>query len=224
MTAKEKPKCEQCIPLEQHSDSTECQVNQQWGQPDSFLCGKNSGLGCELVKYDNESLPLNVTFEDVNGTAIKPECDFKMVVPLREKYAGFETLVKTGKNCTGDQDVFLRVVSPCYQTKQFQYGFSGHSLITPCTPDGKSEGSANPQNRLLDVKITIDVFKYGEIASAHPRGVVNLFEASCAWIPGKLKPPSGLILISAGTIKSMSNYFFPVVLLLVSSTTLMLER
>ena len=221
VTAEEKPKCERCIPLKNHADGTECQLNQQWGQPDNFLCGPNSGLGCELAKYGNESLPLDVTFEDVNGTAIKPECDFKLVVPLRDESAGFEILIETGKNCTGNQDIFLRVVTPCYQTKQFLYGFSpGHSILSRCTSDGSSEGSTNPQSRMLTVEIVIDVFKYGEIAGAHTRGVVNLFEATCAWIPGK--PPSGKILISAST--SISNYFFTVILLLVSSTALVLER
>lgn len=77
--------------------------------------------------------------------------------------------------------------------------------MTPCTPlgdvfcqSGKKEVkcSANPQNRMLKVEIEIDVYKYGEIAGPHVRGVVNLFSAKCSWIPGK--PPEGLLVISGG--------------------------
>jgi hypothetical protein len=129
----EKAICKQCIPHYHNlSDSTQCQLNQRWGSEDNFLCGPNSGLGCELDKYDNASIPLNVRFENINATVIKPECALTYYIPTPTATTNEEAIGSlimsygTGRNCTGNFDIYLRVESPCYQHKLFQYGFESH--------------------------------------------------------------------------------------------------
>jgi hypothetical protein len=222
----EKPKCQQCIPhYQQLSDGTQCELNQRWGSSNNFLCGPNSGLGCELDQYNNAMIPINVIFEyGGNGTAIKPECSFTYEIPTgttanqtathTSSPMPYTKTHNTGENCTGNFDISVRIVSPCYQHKLFEYGFDAHSLVTPCTPKGKlycdkttGKGakkvttqvlcSSNPQSRQLKIDIELDVYKYGEIAGPHARGVVNLFSAECSWIGGGA--PEGLVVISDGT-------------------------
>ena len=235
-----KPKCEQCIPHYTNLESsTQCEMNQQWGSNSNYLCGPNSGLGCELAQYPNSSfVPLEVTFESANATAIKPECALEYMIPTPTAAVSATTstggeggdggsassttswvlTMGTGRNCTGDLDIYVRVVSPCYQHHLFEYGFDSHSILVPCTNDGEvycniencvtdkyggvnckvtdemEKCSANPKNRMLQVDIALDVYKYGEIAGAHARGVINLYSAKCTHISGV----EGLVVVSEG--------------------------
>jgi hypothetical protein len=209
--------CSQCTPLseENRADGTQCPRQQQWGQSINHVCGPDTGLGCELSRYANESIPLNITFENVNGSAIKPECDFRPVIPTNNE-SGFVMMFSTGINCTGNLDIFLRVISPCYQQQLFEYGFEGHSLVTPCTGDGSSKGSPNPVNRFLDVKIQLDVYKYGVVAGPHVRGVANLFSASCAWYPGTANMKYGTVEISPATKVCTPSFSLSVLCFLLS--------
>jgi len=189
--------CDQCI-LQKEADKpygTQCQLHQQWFQEPNYLCGPDTGLGCELALYEDGYIPLNVTFTDINGTAIKPECDLRPNIPTNNE-TGIVMLSSTGKNCTGNLGIYLQVASPCYQSSRFLYGFEGHSLVTPCSADGTKDTSNNPLGRYLEVKIQLDIYKYGEIAGPHVRGVVNLVSATCAWIPGSRKMNHGTLEIS----------------------------
>ena len=71
----------------------------------------------------------------------------------------------------------------------------------------------NPLGRYLEVKIQLDIYKYGEIAGPHVRGVVNLVSATCAWIPGSRKMNHGTLEIffngvSEPVIQWMRQFFF----------------
>ena len=181
-------------------DATECPKIQQWTAPENFLCGVNTGLGCELSKH-KDGLPLEVTFynDDDNSTKFAPCSAFNsanFLVPMTD--TGAVTKKMLGANCIGTtgEKVKVSIKSPCHQKKSsFEYGVENDEVVVEC-------GSPSSNGETMHIKVAADFYKYGVDLGAHVRAVLNVHSATCEFT----SDPEGTMEVSeSGRIGSVSN-------------------
>jgi len=171
-------------------DATECPMTQQWTAPTNYLCGKGTGLGCELSQWQN-GLPLEVIFENKNQIIHAPCAALAktpFLVPATD--TGAVTKIPLGFQCSSktDTQVLIKIRSPCYQNAKFQYGVDIKELVVDC-------GVPTAANQTMHVKVNADFYTFGAQAGAHVRGVLNLHGATCEFLKGNQE---GLLEISNG--------------------------
>ena len=136
-------------------DATECPKVQQWTSPANYLCGADTGTGCELANY-KQGLPLEVTFQDTNKTIHEPCNAFSTPFLIPATNQGATTSFNLGAKCSSSNEkksIFVAVRSPCYQNIKFRHGVATTDLVLDCgVPTG---------NQTMVVKIKTDFYKYG---------------------------------------------------------------
>ena len=186
-------------------DATECKWTQQWTAPSNFLCGQNTGLGCELANYKHGALPLEITFVDSNRTQIET-CSansnaMPTIVTIKE---GDAIILPLNFTCQSSKKVSVRINSPCFQNSKFQYGTRDEGdMFIECGRPNPTDGKEQ-----LSVSVATDHYKYGlaGLGAAHPRGVLNIHSATCSFAS------EGTIEISEGSNVTFSNKWVLVML------------
>jgi hypothetical protein len=186
-------------------DATECKWTQQWTAPSNFLCGQNTGLGCELANYKHGALPIEITFVDSNRTQIET-CSansnaMPTIVTIKE---GDAIILPLNFTCQSSKKVSVRINSPCFQNSKFQYGTRDEGdMFIECGRPNPTDGKEQ-----LSVSVATDHYKYGlaGLGAAHPRGVLNIHSATCSFAS------EGTIEISEGSNVTFSNKWVLVML------------